>query len=174
MLSTNIFPFCKGISPVKIFNKVLLTSPYNAIIKLNESLRNPDIDYGVDYKTQGLKILAQNIGLILAIPTKFEPENNLYFLRGNNLENIGKTSGDINNWYDIGKQRFDTKIVRNVIWLVTLQLVMRHTITKHLSWIDTPVIRGLKLLDKKTTEFIGTKSLNDKEFDDGDYDNILE
>ena len=165
----------------QIFSKVLLTSPYNAILPLLIELNNPRRQLyadNMDYKIQALKILSGHIATGIKAPPEYDPQNNLYVLHENKMASIPLTTGpglsQREIWENIGKARFDTKIVRNIVWLVTLQLVMRHSITKHLSWIDTPVIRGLKLLDHKITEFDGNKTLAKDEFDSGDYENILE
>jgi hypothetical protein len=65
---------------------------------------------------------------------------------------------------EIGKARFDTKLVRNLTWLVNLQRIMRVVLIRHLAWLDTPVIKGLKIADPKVTEYDG----NDR-FDEDDY-----
>jgi hypothetical protein len=65
---------------------------------------------------------------------------------------------------ELGKMRFDTKLVRNLSWLVQLQRVMRVILINHLSWLNTPVVRGLKIADPKVTEY----ESNDQ-FDESDY-----
>lgn len=65
---------------------------------------------------------------------------------------------------ELGRMRFDTKLVRNLSWLVQLQRMMRVVLIGHLSWINTPVVRGLKIADPSVTEY----ESNDK-YDDNDY-----
>ncbi len=159
----------------QIFNKVLLTSPYNLIVPLMDEIKKGSVDFGNDYRVQGLRLLASTISKGLITPSDYKPNDNLYFMtEKGQLSSVSKDLYKLTNALNYGRARFDTKIVRNVCWLVTLQLIMRHSITKHLSWIDTPVIRGLKLLDHKVTEFDRNKNLEKNEFDTGDYEDMLE
>ena len=54
---------------------------------------------------------------------------------------------------ELGKARFDTKLCRNLTWLVQCQRVMRKVMSDHLSWINTPVVRGLPIADDSVTEY---------------------
>ncbi len=54
---------------------------------------------------------------------------------------------------NVGRLRFDTKLVRNLTWFVQLQRVMRVIMLNNLSWINTPVIQGLAIQDESTTEY---------------------
>ena len=65
---------------------------------------------------------------------------------------------------ELGKMRFDTRLVRNLVWFVQLQRIMRAVLTNHLSWLNTPVVRGLKITDPKITEFEGNENFDDKDF----------
>jgi hypothetical protein len=65
---------------------------------------------------------------------------------------------------ELGKLRFDTKLSRNLVWFVQLQRILRIVLISHLSWINTPVVRGLKLIDPKITEYD-----NDDVYDDDDF-----
>lgn len=83
------------------------------------------------------------------------------------VANTGGKNMDVGNVVycaELGRMRFDTKLVRNLTWLVQLQRIMRVVLINHLSWINTPVIRGLKIVDPKVTEY----ESNDK-FDEDDY-----
>jgi hypothetical protein len=70
---------------------------------------------------------------------------------------------------ELGRMRFDTKIVRNLTWFVQLQRIMRVVLTNHLSWLNTPVVRGLKIADSKITEFEGNEKFEDADFDGTKY-----
>ena len=70
---------------------------------------------------------------------------------------------------ELGKMRFDTKIVRNLVWFVQLQRVLRVVLISHLSWINTPVVRGLKLIDPKITEYDNDDTYEDDEFSAKNY-----
>ena len=78
--------------------------------------------------------------------------------------------GDVIYCAEIGKMRFDTKLVRNLTWLVQLQRIMRVVLIGHLSWINTPVVRGLKIADPKLTEFEGNDQYDDKDYTGEKYE----
>jgi hypothetical protein len=62
---------------------------------------------------------------------------------------------------EIGRMRFDTKLVRNLTWLVQLQRIMRVVLTNHLSWMNTPVVRGLRIADPKVTVYIANVAFDE-------------
>lgn len=66
---------------------------------------------------------------------------------------------------EIGRMRFDTKLVRNLTWMVNLQRVMRAMINRHISHIEASVIRGLPIADNKVTEYSGNENYDDDDFD---------
>jgi hypothetical protein len=70
---------------------------------------------------------------------------------------------------EIGRARFDTKIVRNLTWFVQLQRVMRVVLTNHLSWINSPVVRGLKIADLNMTELKGNAGYKTQDFTGESY-----
>ena len=71
---------------------------------------------------------------------------------------------------ELGKLRFDTKLVRNLTWLVNLQRIMRVIMVTHLSQINTPVVRGLKIANPKITEFDGNEKFEEGDYDGTNYD----
>ena len=73
-------------------------------------------------------------------------------------------TGDVLYCAELGKMRFDTRLVRNLVWFVQLQRIMRVVLTDHLKWINTPVVRGLKIADAKITEFNGNDKYTDDDF----------
>ncbi len=73
---------------------------------------------------------------------------------------------------ELGRLRFDTKLIRNITWLVQLQRIMRVVLIGHLSWINTPVVRGLRIADPKITEYEGDDSFNPNEFNNNEYELI--
>lgn len=158
----------------QIFNKVLLTSPYNLLLNLLKQIQSNAIDVGNNYQVQGLKALASQIAAGIAPPASYDPMKNLYFPKDRGVSTVALDAAKQMQLVQVGRARFDTKLVRNVCWLVTLQLIMRHSITKHLSWIDTPVIRGLNLTDNRTTEYSADKNYDKSEYDNADYDSMLE
>jgi hypothetical protein len=73
---------------------------------------------------------------------------------------------------EIGRARFDTKLVRNLTWLVQLQRIMRVVLINHLSWLDTPVVKGLKIADATITEYNANDAFTDDDFNGSRYDVI--
>ena len=65
---------------------------------------------------------------------------------------------------DISFNRFNTKIVRHLVWLVNLQRIMRVMLIQHLDFISTPVINNIQIANPKVTEYEGTE-----EYDNDDY-----
>jgi hypothetical protein len=83
-----------------------------------------------------------------------------------------KAMEDVVYCAEVGRARFDTKLVRNLTWFVQLQRIMRTVLINHLSWISEPVVKGLKITESKITEY----NANDK-YEDNDYnvqeDNVM-
>jgi hypothetical protein len=83
-----------------------------------------------------------------------------------------KVMEDVVYCAEVGRARFDTKLVRNLTWFVQLQRIMRTVLINHLSWISEPVVKGLKITESKITEY----NANDK-YEDNDYnvqeDNVM-
>jgi hypothetical protein len=83
-----------------------------------------------------------------------------------------KVMEDVVYCAEVGRARFDTKLVRNLTWFVQLQRIMRTVLINHLSWISEPVVKGLKITESKITEY----NAND-EYNDNDYnvqeDNVM-
>jgi hypothetical protein len=65
---------------------------------------------------------------------------------------------------ELGLVRFNTKLVRNLTWLVQLQRIMRVVMTDHLDWIDSPVIKGLKITNPVTTEYNANDQFTQDDF----------
>lgn len=70
---------------------------------------------------------------------------------------------------ELGYTRFNTKLVRNLTWLVNLQRTMRVVMINHLSWIDTPVIKGLKVMDPTVTEYNSNDVYQASDFQGTEY-----
>jgi hypothetical protein len=73
---------------------------------------------------------------------------------------------------ELGKLRFDTRLTRNLVWFVQIQRLMRVVLINHLSWLDTPVARGLKLTNTKVTEFNANEKFEENDFNGNEY-NVL-
>lgn len=73
--------------------------------------------------------------------------------RVNNLGGRNMSAADTIYCAELGIVRFNTKLVRNLTWLVQLQRIMRVVMTDHLDWIASPVIKGLKITNPVVTEY---------------------
>jgi hypothetical protein len=71
-----------------------------------------------------------------------------------------------------GEMRYNTKIVRNLVWFTNIQRLMRVALTKHLSWINTPVVRGLKITNPDITEYENNEKYNADDFNGLGYSMI--
>lgn len=83
------------------------------------------------------------------------------------VANVGGRNMNVGNVVycaELGRMRFDTKLVRNLTWMVQLQRIMRVVLIAHLSGLNTPVVRGLKIADSQITEFDSNET-----FDNDDY-----
>ena len=78
---------------------------------------------------------------------------------------------------DIGQLRFNTKLVRNLVWLVNLQRIMRVMLITHLDFISTPVISNIQIANPNVTEYEGVEEYDADDYNGkkygpfGDYDN---
>jgi hypothetical protein len=130
--------------------------------------------------------LARNNGAVAAAPAALLTLNGdpvstsgLKFWKDNTWQ-VANKNNDTQNMHaadviycaEIGKMRFDTKLVRNLVWFVHLQRIMRVILIKHLSWINTPVVKGLKISDSKITEFNSNEKFEDADFDGSNYEPI--
>jgi hypothetical protein len=66
---------------------------------------------------------------------------------------------------ELGRVRFDTKLVRGLVWMTNIQRVLRVLIGKHLQWVDGPVIRASQVTNQKMTEFAGNDAWDAKDYD---------
>ena len=109
--------------------------------------------------TPGLKIIKSN-----------EYKENTWSAVNDNVGNNNNMAvGDVLYCAELGKMRFDTKLVRNLTWMVNLQRIMRVIMVNHLSHLNTPVIRGLKIANPKVTEFEANEKFEESDFNGEDY-----
>ena len=71
--------------------------------------------------------------------------------------------------YNYSLTRFNTKIIRNLIWLVNLQRIMRVMLVQHLDFISTPVINNIQIANPKVTEYEGNEEYDDNDFNGKKY-----
>ena len=100
--------------------------------------------------TEGLKIL-ENGKWKVATATPMPPNDVLYCA-------------------ELGKLRFDTRLARNLTWFVHLQRIIRVVLTNHLSWVNSPVVRGLKIANSSVTEFNANQQFDDNDYTGDNYD----
>lgn len=81
--------------------------------------------------------------------------------------------GDVLYLAELGRVRFDTKLTRNLTWMVQLQRIMRQVMVNHLQWIDTPVVRGMKIADPKITEYEGNDQFDPSDFRLANYGDMI-
>jgi hypothetical protein len=125
-------------------------------------------------KSTEFKVLRKNAplnipsGPVSTMGLKYWDHNNkTWSVRAGGAANMD--IGDVLYCAELGKMRFDTKLVRNLTWLVQLQRIMRVVLINHLSWINTPVIRGLKIADPKVTEYAGNDQFDEKDYTGENY-----
>jgi hypothetical protein len=70
---------------------------------------------------------------------------------------------------EVGFARFNTKLVRNLTWMVQLQRIIRVVLINHLSYLDTDVVTGLKIADPTVTEYHGNDAYTDDDFNGNNY-----
>lgn len=76
--------------------------------------------------------------------------------------------------HEVGKCRFDTKLIRNLTWFSNLHRLMMKIVGNHLEWISTPVVEGRQIADPVITEYRGNQSFTPNDFSDMSYeDNII-
>lgn len=73
---------------------------------------------------------------------------------------------------ELGKVRFDTKLVRNLTWIVQLQRIMRVVLIKHLSYLNTPLVRGMQIADPTLTEYDNNDQYDNKDFTGEKYSGL--
>ena len=66
---------------------------------------------------------------------------------------------------ELGRMRFDTKLIRNINWLILIQRMMRLMLKTHLDWIDAPVVKGLRAINPKITEYSTDEGYNKEDYD---------
>jgi hypothetical protein len=77
---------------------------------------------------------------------------------------------------DVSFKRFDTKLVRNLVWLVNLQRIIRVMLITHLDFISTPVINNIQIANPNVTEYQGVEEYENDDYNGkrygpfGDYD----
>lgn len=71
------------------------------------------------------------------------------------LKGIIAVDDKVRDLENIGNARFDTKLVRNIMWIVNLQRVMRLKMRKDLSWYNTAIVSSHAVTSDSITEIHG-------------------
>ena len=134
------------------------------------------------FNTTGRAALGNNLPSVLVLATNPVATPGLKIIKSNEYkentwsavnDNAGNNNnmavGDVLYCAELGKMRFDTKLVRNLTWMVNLQRIMRVIMVNHLSHLNTPVIRGLKIANPKVTEFEANEKFEESDFNGEDY-----
>jgi hypothetical protein len=79
-------------------------------------------------------------------------------------------SGKVLYCAELGRARFDTKFVRNISWIVSIQLLMRVVMLNHLAWIDTPVVDKIAVLQSEITDYQNNDDYNADDYTGVSYD----
>ncbi len=71
---------------------------------------------------------------------------------------------------ELGHARFNTKLVRNLTWLVQAQRLARVMMVNHLDFLDTPVVRGLKIANPQNTEYESNETYDKNDFNGSKFE----
>lgn len=74
--------------------------------------------------------------------------------------------GDMLYMGEVGYNRFNTKLVRNLTWLVQLQRVMRVMMVGYMTQVNGPIVNGPKIADPSVTEYNGDESWDMDKYQD--------
>lgn len=96
------------------------------------------------------KQLPQSPTTNMAGPVEFVSGDMRRDMRYSNVKTIGRNNAQHMN---TGKNRFDTRLTRNIMFFVCLHMVMRSKMQQELERIDAPVVQRLQALNRKVTEF---------------------
>lgn len=83
--------------------------------------------------------------------------------------NVVMDSANVLYCAELGLVRYNTKLVRNLSWIVQLQRVMRVVMIDHLDWISSPVVKGLKIINPVLTEYESNDQFNEDDFNGVKY-----
>ncbi len=78
--------------------------------------------------------------------------------------------GDVVYCAELGFVRFNTKLVRNLTWLVQAQRLARVMMVNHLDFLDTPVVRGLKIANPQNTEYESNETYDKDDFNGSKFE----
>jgi len=77
---------------------------------------------------------------------------------------MSSVSTGLTGWDDIGKERYNTRIVRYMEWFVHLQRYMRYIMRNQLAWVSDPVANRNNAITESITEYEGNRIFDLQEF----------
>ena len=160
----------------QLWNKVLLNSsqPFNGINN-NFQNKNTRSIFNVDNNDRLKPDFDNNNTGDSSIPiagvNSFNPMKTLTYMSDNNNR---KKYGDVkqavpdsqnsNDIAKIGRDRYDTYLIRNIEWFVHLQRSMRLLMKEYLEWVDDPIVTKSNAVANAITDY-----KNDNVFDPDDF-----
>lgn len=142
---------------ITFLKQFILTLPGSGNLQfVNEQGRQPNYrNVEQMIQMQNLSTPATGIGLRYFKKLDNEPHGRWYSAN-QNIDTPEKTT----YLAELGRSRFDTKLIRNITWLVQNHRVMRAILGQHLSWISSPVDSALDATQQRFTEFQGNDMYN--------------
>jgi len=160
----------------QLWNKVLLNSsqPFNVMANsfVNKNTRSI---FNTDNNDLSKPDFANNNNanpLVAAFGTNsFNPMGTLTYMSDNNNRkkygDIKQADSDTTNSHKvakIGRDRYDTYLIRNIEWFVHLQRSMRLLMKEYLEWVDDPIVTKSNAVANAITDY-----KNDNVFDPDDF-----
>jgi len=66
---------------------------------------------------------------------------------------------------EVGYNRYNTHLVRNIEWFIQLQRIMRFVMRKQLSWVNDPIVHGSNALAPDVTEYDNNRGFRLADFE---------
>jgi len=155
----------------QLWHKALLTSSTEQAYNNGSALRNLELGPpGYEVKRTTNVNNNYNIDPVASAGLKFWDVNMKKWRYADQTGVNKMNTRDIQYCAELGFVRFNTKLVRNITWFVQLQRIMRVLMTDHLNFLDTPVIRGLKITNPTVTEYESNDAYTSDDFNGKKYD----
>lgn len=157
----------------QLWNKVLLNSaqPFNGNSTDFEKKNTRSI-FNTDNNDQTMPNYANaNTTGVVASGVSFNPMKKLTYMSDNNnrkkyggVEQAVSNEVASNEVAKIGRDRYDTYLIRNIEWFVHLQRSMRLLMKEYLEWVDDPIVTKSNAVANAITDY-----KNDNVFDPDDF-----
>jgi hypothetical protein len=153
----------------ELYNKALLNGLYRFNHNVDESGPRVESRRGHPISEPALRGIRANIPADNLGPGKYKSilelgyrDNIMTYIKDGKVENVDIGADEAANWRDVGKMRFDTKLIRNYVWIANLQRVMRLQMRNDLYWYDSKIVSDHAVLAPNVTEMTGNASTFDK------------